>query len=108
MASDVQIASVKVLLPDGATSYGLTDEIIGSQIDSVGQTKAVLFSLRAIAAKVASIEDISESGSSRTHKFHERLMAMITDYQARADAEDKAEGDLPSREHGGSWKAIRV
>jgi len=108
MASDTAIASVKVLLPDSTDTYGLTDAIIGAQLDSVGQTKTVLFSLRAIAAKIASIEDVSESGSSRTHRFHDRLMQMITDWQARADAEDKATGDLPTREHGGSWKATRV
>lgn len=108
MADQAAIDAVKVLLPANPADYSLTDTIIGAQLDAGTQTKTVLFGLRAIAAKIASIEDVSESGSSRTHRFHERLMAMIADYQARADAEDKESGVLPAREHGASHRAVRV
>jgi hypothetical protein len=107
MASAADIASVKIQLPEEAVTYGVTDEIISTQIDSVGVTKAILFGLRGIAAKVASIEDISESGSSRTVQFHNRLMAMITDWQSRADAEDASAGTL-RRQPGASHRAVRV
>jgi hypothetical protein len=108
MADPAAIAAVKLLLPADPETYDLTDDILGAQLDATTQTKTVLFGLRAIAAKIASIEDVSESGSSRTHRFHDRLMAMIADYQARADAEDKDAGLLPAREHGASHRAVRV
>lgn len=95
MASQAAIDSVRLALPDQASEVNLTDDIIGAQIDADGQTKAILFCLRAIAAKIAAIEDVSESGSTRTSRFHERLMAMIADWQSRADAEDAQAGKLP-------------
>ena len=107
MATTAQIATVKLVLPDEAVSLGVTDDIISSQIDAVGVTKTVLFSLRAIAAKIASVEDITESGSSRTQKFHDRLMLMITDWQARADAEDMQTGTLPPKMHAKLHTATR-
>jgi hypothetical protein len=108
MATQAEIDAVKIQLPDEATDFGLTDTIIGSEIDSAGQTKAILFGLRAIAAKIASIEDVSESGSSRTVQFHNRVMAMIADWQARADAEDAATGKLPPKLNAKIHTGVRV
>lgn len=98
MATSAQIASVQLALPDEAATYGVTDAIIGAQIDATSQTKAILFGLRAIASKIASVEDVTESGSSRTNQFHSRLMAMIADWQLRSDAEDAAIGNLPVKQ----------
>jgi hypothetical protein len=109
MATQAAIDAVKLQLPDLAeTSLSIDDDVISGQIDSVGQTKSILFFLRAIAAKVAPIEDVTESGSSRTMQFHTRLMAMITDWQARADAEDAAAGNLPVKQHAHLRTAHRV
>jgi hypothetical protein len=108
VASQAAIDSVKVQLPDLTASFGITDEIISAQIDAVGQTKTILFGLRAMAAKVAAIEDVEESGSSRRIQFHERLMAMIADWQTRADAEDAATGLLPPKMPGKTHTVVRV
>jgi hypothetical protein len=108
VADQATIDSVKLQLPEEASEFGITDDIISAQVDATNQTKAILFCLRAIAAKVAGIEDVSESGSSRTLQFHSRLMAMITDWQARADAEDQQAGTLPAKQRGVSHTAVRV
>lgn len=108
MATQAEIDAVKIQLPDEADDLGVTDAIISSQIDSVGQTKTILFGLRAIAAKIASVEDVSESGSSRTVQFHNRVMAMITDWQARSDAEDTAAGNLPKKLNAKVYTGVRV
>ena len=108
MATQAQIDAVRIQLPDESVDLGLTYTIIGSEIDSVGQTKAILFGLRAIAAKIASVEDISESGSSRTVQFHNRIMAMIADWQARSDAEDAATGNLPPKLNAKVYTGVRV
>lgn len=108
MADQAAIDSVKIQLPSEVAQYGITDAIIGSQLDSTTQTKTILFFLRAIASKVASIEDISESGSSRSSNFHSNLMSMITDWQARSDAEDAVLGNLPPKMPGVSHRAVRV
>ena len=97
MASQAEIDAVKIQLPSEATALGITDALISSQLDSSTQTKTILFFLRAIASKVASIESISESGSSRSNNFHSNLMTMITDWQARSDAEDALLGNLPPK-----------
>lgn len=108
MATQAEIDAVRIQLPDEATDLGVTDTIINSEIDSVGQTKTILFGLRAIAAKIASIEDISESGSSRTIQFHNRIMAMIADWQTRSDAEDAATGKLPPKMNAKIHTSVRV
>lgn len=108
MASQAAIDSVKIQLPESPETYGITDQIIGAQIDATTQTKAILFSLRAIAAKVAQIEDVNESGSSRTLQFHQRLMLMIEDWQKRADAEDAVAGTLPPKQNAKLHTSMRV
>lgn len=91
MADQSAIDSVKLLLAEEASDLGITDQVISGWLDSgLTETKTVLAGWRAIAAKSAATEDVSESGSSRTIRLHERAMEMIRDYQARADAEDKA------------------
>ena len=108
MADQAAIDSVKIQLPSEAAQFGITDTIIGSQLDSSTQTKTILFFLRAIAAKVASLESISESGSSRTTMFHQNLMAMITDWQSRSDAEDAQKDALLPKRPGASHTSVRV
>ena len=111
MADPTAIAAVRVQLPDEAVALGITDEIIGAKLDSgLSETKTILFALRGVAAKVASTVDVSESGSSRTIRLHERVMEMIRDWQARADAEDAAETVDPEtgRPRFRSHRATRV
>lgn len=108
MASQAEISAVKVQLPDDPATYGITDDVINSQLSITTQTKTILFCLRGIAAKVAPVESISESGSSRTMNFHNNLMQQIADWQKRADAEDRQDGTLPPKGHGFSRTAVRV
>ena len=108
MASQAAIDAVRIQLPEESKTLGITDALISSQLDSSSQTKTILFFLRAIAAKVASLESISESGSSRTTMFHQNLMAMITDWQSRSDAEDTRQGVSAPKLPGASRTSIRV
>jgi hypothetical protein len=91
VADQSAIDSVKLQLADEATDLGFTDIIIGTLLDNgTSETKVILAGWRAIAAKSAATEDVSESGSSRTLRLHERAIEMIRDWQSRADIEDKA------------------
>lgn len=108
MASQAAIDAVKIQLPEIPEAYGISDSVIGSQLDQSNQTKSILFCLRAIAAKVAPIEDVSEAGSTRTMQFHARLMAMIADWQARSDAEDAKIGNLPPKLNAKTYTMVRV
>lgn len=109
MADQAAIDSIRKLhLADEATDLGITDEVIGSWVDSgLSQTK-ILAGWPAIAAKTVGIEDVSESGSSRTIRLHDRAIALITDWQARADAEDQQSGTLPAKQHSRLYTGIRV
>lgn len=90
MADQSAVDSVKLQLADEASDLGFTDAIIGALLDDgVTQTKIILAGWQAIAAKSAATEDISESGSSRTIRLHERAIEMIRTWQTRADLEDK-------------------
>lgn len=108
MASQAAIDAVRIQLPEESKTLGITDVLISSQLDSLSQTKTILFFLRAIAAKVASLESISESGSSRTTMFHQNLMSMITDWQARADQEDAMAGTTAPKKPGMSRTVVRA
>lgn len=90
MADQSAIDAVKLQLADEATDLGFTDTIIGNLLDSgLTATKAILAGWQSIAAKSAATEDVSESGSSRTLRLHERAVEMIRTWQAKADLEDK-------------------
>lgn len=109
MAEQAAIDSVKIHLADEAVDLGITDEVIGGWIDSgLTQTKAVLSGWRAIAAKTVGTEDVSESGSSRTIRLHERAIELIRDWQARADAEDQQSGTLPAKQFARLHTSVRV
>ncbi len=109
MADQAAIDSVKIQLADEAESLGIDDIVIESWLDSgLSQTKAILAGWRAIAAKTVGTEDVSESGSSRTIRLHERAVELIRDWQARADAEDQLSGTLPVKARGNSFTAVRV
>lgn len=109
MAEQSAIDAVKIQLPDEAVDFGVNDAIIGGLLDSgKTQTKTILYALRAVAAKSAGIEDISESGSSRTARLNERIMELIRDWQARADAEDAEAGLLPVKANARVHTAVRV
>ena len=109
MATQAAIDSVKIQLADEASTLGITDILIGNWLDSgLTQTKAILYGWRSIAAKTVGTEDVSESGSSRTIRLHERAAALIIDWQARADAEDQQTGTLPAKAAGKFYTAVRV
>lgn len=109
MADQAAIDSVKIQLADEAESLGIDDTIISSWLDSgLTQTKAILAGWRAIAAKTVGVEDVSESGSSRTIRLHERAVELIRDWQARADAEDAAAGTLPAKQFARLHTSVRV
>lgn len=100
MATQQEIDAVKIHIADEAVELGIDDAIISSWLDSgLSQTKTILAAWRAIAAKTVGVEDVSESGSSRTNRLHERAIELIRDWQARADAEDAAIGALPPKAH---------
>lgn len=109
MAEQAAIDAVKIQLPGEAESFGIDDAIIGAELDTgTTKTKTILTMLRAIAAKSASMEDVSENGSSRTNRLNERVMELIRDWQARADAEDAASGNLPVKQNARVHTAVRV
>ena len=109
MADQTSIDAVKIHIADEAATLGIDDAIISTWLDSgLSQTKAVLAAWRAIAAKTVGIEDVSESGSTRTVRLHERALELIRDWQARADAEDALIGDLPPKAHAKSHTSVRV
>lgn len=108
MADQSAIDAVKLQLPDEAEAFGVTDTVIGAQLDAgLTQTKTILFSLRAVAAKAAALEDISESGSSRTQRLHERVLELIRDWQTLADKEDLATGTV-AKEGARIYTSVRV
>lgn len=110
MADQSAIDSVKLQLADEASDLGFTDQMISDLLDSgLTQTKTILAGWRSIAAKSAATEDISESGSSRTIRLHERALEMVRDWQGRADFEDKSLlTDGLGRGRFASHKATRV
>lgn len=107
MADSAAIAAVKLQLADESIDLGITDEVIGSWLDSgLSRTKAILEGWRVIAAKSASTEDVVENSSSRTIRLHDRAMLMIADWQKRSDVEDAQVAVGPPRFV--SHKATRV
>ena len=110
MASQGDIDAVKVQVIDEADSFGITDSVITAWLDSgLSVTKSILATWRAIAAKTAMVEDVSESGSSRNSRIHDNARAMVEIWQARADAEDKATlTDDLGRKRWASHTATRV
>lgn len=109
MADQATIDSVKIHLADEAEDLGVDDIVIETWLDSgLSLTKTILAGWRAIAAKTISTEDVSESGSSRTIRLHERAVELVRDWQARADAEDQQSGALPAKARGASRTFTRV
>lgn len=109
MADQAAIDSVKIHLADEAEDLGITDTIINGWLDSgLTQTKSILSGWRAIAAKTVGTEDVSESGSSRTIRLHERALELVRDWQARADAEDQQAGTLPAKQFARQYTITRV
>lgn len=109
MADQAAIDSVKIHLADEAQELGIDDVVIEAWLDSgLSQTKTILAGWRGIAAKTVGTEDVSESGSSRTIRLHERALELVRDWQARADAEDQQSGTLPAKQRGASRTVSRV
>jgi hypothetical protein len=108
MADSAQIAAVSLQIPDEAESLGFDTQAISDLLDSgLSQTKTILAVLNGMAAKSASIEDISESGSSRSSKFFDNLKALIDYWQSRADKEDIVAGNAV-KENARVYTAVRV
>lgn len=93
MASATEIAAVQLQIPDEAVDLGFDNAAIGVLLDSgLSVSKTILAVLRGISAKVSSYEDVSESGSSRSIQFFERVRQLIDVWQAVADREDVVAG----------------
>lgn len=110
MADQSAIDLVKLQLPDEAVEFGLTDDIIGTMLDSgASQTKVTLHAWRAISAKASTIEDVNESGSSRTTNIANIALQQVAYWQTRSDLEDKVPiVDATGRQRFASHKATRV
>jgi uncharacterized protein with ATP-grasp and redox domains len=107
VADFAAISAVKLQIADEAEELGFDDTIIGTMLDSgLTETKTILAVWRGIAAKSAAVEDVSESGSSRTTRLFDRAAQMITIWQSRADAEALAAGTL-ERQRFASHKMVR-
>jgi len=93
VANATDIAAVQLQVPDEAVDLGFDDTAIGVLLDSgLTQSKTILAVLRGISAKVSSYEDVSESGSSRSVQFFERVRQLIDVWQAVVDKEDIVAG----------------
>lgn len=108
MASSAEIAAVTLQVPDEAESLGFDAPAISDLLDSgLSQTKTILAVLNGMAAKSASIEDVSESGSSRSSKFFDNLKMLIDYWQGRADKEDVVAGTA-AKANARVYTAVRV
>lgn len=95
MADSAAITNVQLQVADEAESLGFDDTVISTMLDSgLSETKTILAIWRGIAAKSAAVEDVAESGSSRTTKLFERASQMVTLWQLRDDAESAQAGTL--------------
>ena len=97
MADQSAIDAVKLQLPDEAADFGLTDSAIGNLLDSgLSQTKVMLAAWRGISAKASTVEDVNESGSSRTSRIADIAMQQVTYWQGLSDKEDKSINQDPA------------
>jgi hypothetical protein len=94
MASDADVASVALQLPDNRTDFGFDDSMIETLLDSgLSVTHSILAAWRAIAGKASTMTDINESGSSRNMSIiATNARAQVTYWQTMADREDNAAG----------------
>lgn len=93
MANSSTIAAVQLQIPDEAVDLGFDNTAIGVLLDSgLTASKTILAVLRGISAKVSSYEDVSESGSSRSVQFFERVRQLIDVWQSVVDKEDVVAG----------------
>lgn len=92
MADEAVVSAVLADLPEEADLFGVNSESVGILLDSgLTQTKATLASWRSVAARSSTMANVSESGSSRDlGRIFDNARQMIDVWQARADADDKA------------------
>ena len=109
MAVQSDIDSVKLQLPDIATEFGYTDEIIGALLDSGStQNQAILAGWNSVAAKSATFTDVSESGSSRNMSaINANARAQVTYWQTQVDRDNAAAGTTEKTRFA-SYTATRV
>ena len=109
MADSPAVTTIKLQLPDEAADFGIDSAAIEAFLATpLSQTKTMLACWRVIAAKAATITDVSESGSSRTMPIFDRAKLMIDFWQGRSDVEDQQSEVLPPRPHGASHTSVRV
>lgn len=108
MADAAVISRVLLQLPDESPEMGFDSVIVSTLLDGgTTETKVILAGWKAIAAKAATMGDVTESSSSRTNPLFDRANLMIPIYQAAADKEDLAAG-TNVRQRGASHTAKRV
>jgi hypothetical protein len=103
VADQAVIDAVLLDLADEAVELGFDSTIIGTMLDAgVTQTKVTLAGWYAIAGKMTTDLDISESGSSRSFgSLFDKARQMIEVWQKKADAED----DLTNSDSTGKARA---
>lgn len=108
MADATLINRVLIQLPEVAEDLGFTQIIIGTLLDNgTSETKVILAGWQAVAAKAATMGDVSESSSSRSNPLFDRASLMIPIWQKRSDDEDMLAG-TNVRQRGASHTAVRV
>jgi hypothetical protein len=111
MAQQADIDSVKVQLPDAdiLTEFGLDDITLGAILDSGASiSQTILAGWRSIAAKTATMTDVSESGSSRNlSTLNANAREMCTLWQTQVDKELNSTGQELIRRWT-SYKTTRV
>lgn len=108
MAEPAAISRVLLQLPDEAAELGFDSVVVGTLLDgNTSETKTILAGWKSVAAKAASMGDVSESSSTRSNPLFDRAALMIPIWQKRADDEDIVSG-TNVRQRGASHTAKRV
>lgn len=108
MADAAVVSRVLLQLPDEAPEMGFDTAIVNTLLDNgTSENKTILAGWKSVAAKAATMGDVSESSSSRTNPLFDRAAQMIPIWQKRADDEDLAAG-TNVRQRGASHTARRV
>lgn len=108
MAAEAAIAAVKLQVPSEAEELGFDDSAISALLDSgLSQSRTILAILRGISAQASSLEDISESGSSRSSRFFDNIKSLIDLWTQAVKDEDLAGGTV-AKESARIYTAVRV
>lgn len=110
MADEAVVATILAGFPEQAASLGIDAALVGTLLDSgLSITKTNLALWRNFAGKVATLVDVTESGSSRQNGvLFDRAKQMIDYWTQQVTVEDTLAGTIPPRAHGASHRSVRV